>query len=62
MNAKTTNGYKYEIKDKTCTLFVPINQGLFSPGVQTAQTEICLNDKLPYFKEVKIKKVGSILL
>ena len=62
MNATTKNGYKYEIKNKICTLFIPINQGLFNPEVQKAQNEICLNDDLPYFKEVQIKKVGNIVL
>ena len=56
---KTTNGYEFKIKNKICTLFIPKNEGLYKESVQLAQNEICLNNSLPYFKEIKIAKVST---
>lgn len=54
---KTSNGYTFNIKSNVCTLIIPKTQGVYSPEVQKANNEICLNDNLPYFKEIKIKKI-----
>lgn len=54
---ETTNGYSFEIKNQICYLSIPKTQGEFNLGVQEAKREICLNHNLPYFKEIKIKKL-----
>ena len=58
----TANGFKFSIKNNKCVLEIPITKGCYSNDVQIAQNEICMNDSLPYFKEIVIKKVGTITL
>jgi len=53
---QTTNGYTYIQKGSIIILFIPITEGIYTPGVQSAQREICANWDLN-FSEIKIKKL-----
>jgi hypothetical protein len=58
--AQMTNGYKYYIKNNICFLEINRTEGIYTESVVKAQNEICLNDNLRYFNEIRILKVGAL--
>lgn len=52
----TSNGYTFKIKNEICVLTIPKTQGIHNSEIQKAKIEICQNDKLPYYKEIRVVK------
>lgn len=53
---KTSQGFKYSIKNDILTLEIPKTMGKFNTKVQEAKRELCLDHSL-YFTEIRTIKI-----